>query len=244
LVLRVSAEPPADAPLILVVEDDENLRRLVAAFLDQEGYRVREAPDGDTALRLVEETRPDLIVLDLMIPGTDGRAVSRRVGERHGIPVLMLTALSSEEDMLLGFEAGADDYITKPFSPKVLVARVRAILRRGVSGNGESPQVLAHGGLEMNLTSLQVFVDGLSVELTSKEFELLRVFLMNPGRAFSRTELLERVWGFSFLGDSRVVDVHIGHLRRKLGDDASEPGHIRTVRGSGYRLQPAPRDSA
>lgn len=244
MVLRVSAESPTDAPLILVVEDDENLRRLVAAFLDQAGYRVREAPDGDTALRLVEESRPDLIVLDVMIPGTDGCAVSRRVSERHGIPVLMLTALSSEEDVLLGFEAGADDYITKPFSPKVLVARVRAILRRGASGNGESTQVLAHGGLEMNLTSLQVFVDGLPVGLTSKEFELLRVFLTNPGRAFSRTELLERVWGFSFLGDSRVVDVHIGHLRRKIGDDASEPDHIRTVRGSGYRLQPAPRDRA
>ncbi len=233
------SQNPADTPMILVVEDDENLRRLVAAYLEREGYGVCEAPDGTSAMRMAEELSPDLIILDLMIPGVEGWEVARRVAQRHGIPILMLTALNSEDDVLAGFEVGADDYLTKPFSPKVLVARVRAILRRGGTSQSDEVQVVVHGSIEMNLSSLTVFVDGRSVDLTAKEFELLRVLMAHPGRAFTRAELLELVWGYTFLGDSRVVDVHIGHIRRKLGDNAADPVYIRTVRGSGYRLQPA-----
>jgi DNA-binding response OmpR family regulator len=240
----VATRPSQCKPVILVVDDDENLRRLVAAYLEHEGYDVREAPDGETALRAVEQEPPDLVVLDLMLPGTDGHEVARRLGGQRCIPVLMLTALNSETDMLIGFEAGADDYLTKPFSPKVLVARVRAILRRAGSSQEEEPDMLAHGDIEMDLRTHEIHVDGCPVDLTSREFDLLRVFLTSPGWVITREELLERVWGYQFLGDSRVVDVHIGHLRRKIGDDPSAPTRIWTVRGCGYRLLPAGRERA
>lgn len=227
-----------DQQLILVVDDDENLRRLVAAYLEREGFDVAEAPDGETALRLIEERPPDLILLDVMLPGTDGHEVCRRVARRHDVPVLMLTALSSESDLLIGFEAGADDYLTKPFSPKVLVARVRAILRRGQGMPEDEAEILVHGDITMDLRMREVRIDDRPVELTGREFDLLQVFVANPGWVFTREDLLERVWGYQFLGDSRIVDAHIGHLRRKIGDVPSSPAHIRTVRGYGYRLQP------
>lgn len=227
-----------DRQLILVVDDDENLRRLVAAYLEHEGYEVAEAPDGETALRLVEERPPDLILLDLMLPGTDGHQVSRRVSRRFDIPILMLTALNSETDVLSGFEAGADDYLPKPFSPKVLVARVRAILRRGKGIQEDESEVMIHGDIKMDMRMREAWINDQPVDLTGREFDLLQVFVSNPGWVFTREDLLERIWGYQFLGDSRIVDAHVGHLRRKIGDKPSNPTHIRTIRGYGYRLQP------
>ncbi len=236
---RMASEDTTRAkPQILVVDDDENLRRLVAAYLEHEGYEVTEAPDGETALRLIEERRPHLILLDVMLPGTDGHQVCRRVARQYDVPVLMLTALAGESDVLNGFEAGADDYLSKPFSPKVLVAHVRAILRRGQGTPDDDSQVMAHGDITIDLRMREVRIGEKPADLTAREFDLLQVFVANPGWVFTREELLERVWGYQFLGDSRIVDAHIGHLRRKIGDAPSNPAHIRTIRGYGYRLQP------
>jgi two-component system alkaline phosphatase synthesis response regulator PhoP len=227
-----------DKPQILIVDDDENLRRLVAAYLEHEGYDVAEAPDGETALRLIEEQPPDLILLDVMLPGTNGHEVCRRVARRHDVPILMLTALNSESDVLNGFEAGADDYLPKPFSPKVLVAHVRAILRRGRGIPEDDSEVIVHGDITMDMRMREVRINDRLIELTGREFDLLQVFVASPGWVFTREDLLERIWGYQFLGDSRIVDAHIGHLRRKIGDVPSNPAHIRTIRGYGYRLQP------
>jgi two-component system alkaline phosphatase synthesis response regulator PhoP len=203
---------------ILVVDDDENLRRLVAAYLESEGYEVKEAADGHSAMAGVEADEPQLVVLDLM---------------------LMLTARGSEDDLLQGFEAGADDYLVKPFSPKVLVARVKAVLRRsGAESEEETGGLLPLGGLSIDPKAREVWVEGREIELTSTEFELLRVLAEHPGWVYSREDLLESVWGYSFLGDSRLVDVHIANLRKKIGDDSSEPHFVRTVRGVGYKFQP------
>lgn len=225
---------------ILVVEDDENLRRLIAAYLEKEGFVVSQAADGRAALAQLRENLPDLIVLDLMLPGLSGIHVARQVRERGDTPVLMLTARGDEEDILEGFEVGADDYVVKPFSPKVLVARVRAILRRvGTEARGSDAEAVNVGDLSIDLRAREVRVDGREVELTTTEFDLLRVLADHPGWVYSREELLEAVWGYSYLGDSRLVDVHVANLRRKIGDDPQNPRFIHTVRGAGYKLNPA-----
>ncbi|MCL5734224.1 MAG: response regulator transcription factor [Actinobacteria bacterium] len=225
---------------ILVVDDDENLRRLIAAYLEREGYDVMEAADGPSALASVEDREPELVLLDLMLPGITGLEVARRIRAGRTTPILMLTARASEEDMLAGFEAGADDYLVKPFSPKVLVARVKAVLRRAGAGpQDEGEALLELGPVSIDPRAREVRVEGEQVELTSTEFELLRVLAEHPGWVYTREELLESVWGYSYLGDSRVVDVHIANLRKKIGDDPSSPHFIRTVRGVGYKFQPA-----
>jgi DNA-binding response OmpR family regulator len=225
---------------ILVVDDDENLRRLTAAYLESEGYEVVEAHDGPSALTTVEEQEPDLLVLDLMLPGLSGLEVARKVRAGRATPILMLTARGSEEDVLRGFDAGADDYLVKPFSPKVLVARVKAVLRRaGVEAGEDQEAGLTVGSVSIDLKGRAVSVHGRDIDLTGIEFDLLRVMAEHPGWVFSREELLESVWGYSYLGDSRLVDVHIGKLRKKLGDDPSDPHYIRTVRGVGYKFQPS-----
>jgi DNA-binding response OmpR family regulator len=223
---------------ILVVDDDENLRRLVAAYLENEGYEVEQAADADAALASVERHEPHLILLDLMLPGLSGLEVARRIRARRQVPILMLTARGSEDDMLQGFDAGADDYLVKPFSPKVLVARVRAILRRsGVGLQDEEEKALTVGGITIDHKTREVRIEGREIELTTTEFDLLRVLAEHPGWVYSREELLESVWGYSYLGDSRLVDVHIGNLRKKIGDDPADPRFVRTVRGVGYKLQ-------
>ena len=236
---------PQERTKILVVDDDENLRRLVAAYLESEGYSVREAADGPSALARFEEEPPRLVVLDLMIPGMSGLDVARRIRGKGATSILMLTARGSEDDVLQGFDAGADDYLVKPFSPKVLVARVKAILRRsGGESQDQEGDVLDVGDISLDPRAREVRVQGREVELTGTEFELLRVLSAHPGWVYSREELLEAVWGYSYLGDSRLVDVHIANLRKKIGDDPSDPHHIRTVRGVGYKFQPAGPEAA
>ncbi|OFV84768.1 MAG: hypothetical protein A2W26_10670 [Acidobacteria bacterium RBG_16_64_8] len=231
--------PPAASIRILVVDDDENLRRLIAAYLGSEGYEVQEAADGHSALAVTETEDPQLVVLDLMLPGISGLEVARRIRAGRTTPILMLTARGSEEDVLRGFEAGADDYLVKPFSPKVLVARVRAILRRSGAEVGDDAAGLPGlGGISIDPKAHEVRVQGREIELTSTEFELLRVLAEHPGWVYTREELLESVWGYSYLGDSRLVDVHIANLRKKMGDGPSDPKFIRTVRGVGYKFQP------
>jgi two-component system alkaline phosphatase synthesis response regulator PhoP len=227
---------------ILVVDDDDNLRRLVAAYLEREGYEVAEAADGPAALREAESQRPDLMILDLMLPGLDGLEVARRVTASKPMAILMLTARSAEDDVLLGFEAGADDYLIKPFSPKVMLARVRAILRRGRLEPADTSTTLVLGDLSLDPRTREATVARRSLDLTATEFELLRVLAEHPGWVHSREDLLERVWGYKYLGDSRAVDVHIANLRKKLGDDPSDPQHIRTVRGVGYKLRSASQE--
>ncbi len=234
-----------DGITILVVDDDENLRRLVAAYLENEGYQVHQAADADAAFADIETHEPDLILLDLMLPGLSGLEVARRVRARRQIPVLMLTARGSEDEILQGFEAGADDYLVKPFSPKVLVARVRAVLRRsGVVPQEEAERSLSVGEISIDRKTREVRVEGREVELTTTEFDLLHVLAEHPGWVYSREELLESVWGYNYLGDSRLVDVHIANLRKKIGDDPAEPHFIRTVRGVGYKLQSSRGDHA
>jgi two-component system response regulator ResD len=228
---------------ILVVDDDPGIRNLTAAYLEKEGYAVSTAADGHAALREVEKGGVDLIILDVMMPGRSGLQVARKVAPSHDVPILMMTALGEEEDVLRGFEAGADDYLTKPFSPKVLVARVAAILRRsGRLSTDDAHSRREFPGLSVDLRSRDALVDGASADLTTTEFDLLAVLSEHPGWVYSREQLFERVWGYEFLGDSRVVDVHIANLRAKLGEDSSRPRFIRTVRGAGYKFLPSDED--
>ena len=231
--------------LILVVDDDENLRRLVAAYLETEGYRVTQAADGRSAIAEMRENPPQLVVLDLMLPGLSGIEVAKQIRAKGTTPILMLTARGSDEDVLLGFEAGADDYLVKPFSPKVLVARVRAVLRRtGAEPGDEAAKPIAIGDLSIDSRTREVLVGGHPIELTATEFELLRVLTEHPGWVYSREELLESVWGYNYLGDSRLVDVHVANLRRKIGDDSAESRYVCTVRGAGYKFQANPTGQA
>jgi two-component system, OmpR family, alkaline phosphatase synthesis response regulator PhoP len=227
---------------ILVVDDDENLRRLVAAYLEREGYEMSEAGDGEAALRELQKLGPDLVILDVMLPGLDGFEVARRIKASRDLPILMLTARGDEADVLAGFDAGVDDYLAKPFSPKVLVARVRAILRR--SGlEQEAGDTVVVGDMVIDLRAREVRVAGRPLDLTSTEFDLLRTLAGHPGWVYSREELLETVWGYSFVGESRVVDVHVANLRKKIGEDPADPRYLRTVRGAGYKLQaPIPEE--
>ncbi len=225
---------------VLVVEDEVNIVNLVRAYLEREGFVVETATDGRAALQQARSSHPHLIVLDLMLPGMDGLEVCRRLRQESAVYILMLTAKSEEADRIVGLELGADDYLTKPFSPRELVARVKAVLRRRRDGDdalegGESRLIVAPP-LSIDLARRQVARDDRPIDLTTLEFELLRVFAANPGIVFSRAQLLQRVWGYDFLGDERVVDVHIGLLRKKIEDDPSEPVLLKTVRGVGYKF--------
>lgn len=224
--------------VILVVDDEELIQELLKFNLEKEGYQVITADDGPKGLKIVEEKRPDLVVLDIMLPGMNGLEVCsqlRRNPKFSDLPVIMLTAKGEEIDKVLGLEIGADDYITKPFSPRELLARIRARLRR--MKPAEEGNELLRGDLRIDLERFSVAIRGEYVELTPKEFELLRVLAAHPGKVYSRDELLERVWGYEYAGDTRTVDVHVRHLRQKVEQDPSNPEYIETLRGIGYRLK-------
>ena len=215
---------------IVVADDESNIAELVDLYLSREGYRVVQAATGQSALDAVERSRPRLVVLDVGLPDIDGLEVCRRMRRTSSIPVIFLTARDGEVDRILGLELGADDYITKPFSPAELVARVKAVLRR-VDG-GQAAEVVQAGRVAIDLGRREVRVDDTVVEFTTKEFELLRFLAERPGLALSRQQILDGVWGYDWFGDARTVDVHIAQVRKKIGDAAP----ITTVRGLGYRL--------
>lgn len=228
---------------VLVVDDEEPLARVVASYLDREGFGVEVALDGPSAVSAARERPPELVVLDVMLPGIDGLEVCRQIRTFSDCYVIMLTARDEEVDKVVGLTVGADDYLVKPFSPRELVARVRAMLRRPRSLDAGEPQppsaettVISAGGVRLDLTARLAWVDDHEVELTRTEFDLLSALVAEPRRAFSRRELISRVWDSQWYGDEHIVDVHIGHLRRKLGDDVTHPRHIRTVRGVGYGM--------
>jgi len=221
---------------VLVVEDNPNTLDLVRLYLERDGHRVLTARDGLTALRLFHQEAPDLIVLDLMLPGLDGMEVCRRVREESEVPIIMLTARAEEEERLAGLELGADDYVTKPFSPRELSARVRAVLRRVQREPLPREPVLQRGDLVVDLRKRAVFLAGRRVHLTPTEFRILALLAREPGRAFTRDEILDRAFGDHFEGFDRTVDAHISNLRRKLGDDPRSPRYIQTVYGVGYRF--------
>jgi two-component system alkaline phosphatase synthesis response regulator PhoP len=225
---------------IAIVEDEPNIVELVKYNLDREGYRTISANDGRKGLELVRQELPDLVILDLMLPEMDGMTVCKLLRADSAtklIPIIILTAKSEEADRVLGLEMGADDYVTKPFSPRELVARVRAVLRR--SGNIEDgePDIMEIGDIRMDLRQHLVKVRGEEVELTPKEFDFLKLLLLNPGRAFTREFLLEHLWGYEYFGDTRTVDVHVRRLRQKIEGDAADPSYLETVRGVGYRFR-------
>lgn len=219
---------------ILVADDEELIRRLVSDFLVQEGYEPLLAVDGDEAMKLFGE-HPDvaLMILDIMMPGLDGWEVCRRVRETSAVPIIMLTARSTEYDQLTAFDAGADDYVTKPCSPSVLMKRVAALLRRGESNT--SSKVMAVDELKLDSFAHEVWLDGSSISLTLKEYSILQKLLAAPGRVFTREQLLDDIWGFDFDGDVRTVDSHVARLRTKLGEWGNQ--HIKTIYGAGYKLE-------
>jgi DNA-binding response OmpR family regulator len=223
---------------VLVVDDDATVREVVLSYLRADGYDVSEAADGETALSMVGHARPDLVVLDVMLPGVDGLEVIRRIRAGGDLPVIMLTALGSEEDRVVGLELGADDYLTKPFSPRELVLRVGSVLRRAGESRSPDTRVLEDGGLRIDGPSRQASLDGVPLSLTMREFDLLRFLVGHPGVAFTRVELLEKVWGWSF-GDQSTVTVHVRRLREKVEKDPTSPARLRTVWGIGYRWEPA-----
>ena len=225
---------------VLVVEDETSIASFVSLYLKNAGYRVQAVGTGQEALDLLGHDRPDLIVLDLMLPDVDGIEVCRRIRRGSDIPILMLTARDEDVDKIIGLEVGADDYLTKPFNPRELVARVKSILRRAVPERREPQErQLKHGQLEIDAGRREVHVDGKEVQLAPKEFDLLWELLDHKGLVLTRDQLLERVWGYTFAGDTRTVDVHVRQLRRKLG----EASPIVTVWGVGYKVAPA-RDAA
>jgi len=221
---------------VLVVDDEAIVRDVLTRYLEREGFRVDVAEDGEVALELAARSRPDIVVLDLMLPKVDGLEVFRRLRDLGDVPVVMLTAKGEEVDRLVGLELGADDYVSKPFSPREVVARIRAILRRGErTANDGAPFVV--GRLEIDRDRREVRRDASPVHLTRKEYDLLELLASHPGRTFSRTDLLEKVWDFAWDGDSSTVTVHIRRLREKIEDDPSEPRHLVTVWGVGYRFE-------
>jgi len=221
---------------ILVVDDEPTILHTVQAFLEREGFGVHTAPDGPAALKAARAFRPDLIVLDIMLPGMDGLEVLRRLRQKSEVYVLLLTAKADEMDKVVGLTVGADDYLTKPFSPRELVARVKAVLRRGRDPSVGEP-VIAFEGLRIEPEARRVYTDATPLELTPIEFDLLHALARHPGRVLSREQLIEQVWGYDYYGDERVVDVHIGRLRKKIEVNPANPVLIVTVRGTGYRFE-------
>jgi two-component system response regulator ResD len=232
-----SVGEPRGAPRVLVVDDDPNLGEVVGRYLAKEGFTVELAADGRTGLERALVWLPDLVVLDLMLPGLDGIEVFRRLRRVAPIPVVMLTARGREEDRVAGLELGADDYVAKPFSPRELTARVKAVLRRAGGGvDHTSGAAIRHGELEVDLVAHEARRAGEPLVLTVKEFDLLAYLMSHPGRAFRRDELLAAVWGYS-VGDTATVTVHMRRLREKIEHDPSAPRHLCTVRGIGYRFE-------
>jgi DNA-binding response OmpR family regulator len=221
---------------ILVVDDDRNIVDLVRLYLERDGYRVLIAYDGLEALKLARQRRPDLIVLDLLLPEVDGLDVCRILQTESKVPIIMLTARTTEEDKLIGLELGADDYVTKPFSPRELVARVRTVLRRVGKEAPQGPTEMRFTDLVIDRRSHEVRVRGEVVSLTPTEFRLLEVLAGEPGRALTRLELLDRVFGYDFEGFERTIDVHVKNLRKKIERDPRQPTYVQTVYGVGYKF--------
>lgn len=225
---------------ILVVDDDQHIAELISLYLMKDGYDTQEVYDGKQALEVVTTYEPDLILLDLMLPGMDGYQVCAEVRKTSKVPIIMLTAKGETFDKVLGLELGADDYIVKPFDPKELVARVKAVLRRYEAGSAKEEkddgQVLRYPDLEINLSNYTVMYHGKNVDFPPKEFELLHFLASNPKRVFTREQLLDRIWGYEYAGDTRTVDVHVKRIREKLNQD--DEWGIRTVWSVGYKFGP------
>lgn len=220
---------------ILIVDDEEMIVRTVKAYLDQEGFKTYTAYDGEEALRAFNEKGPDLIVLDLMLPKMSGIEVTKKIRATSNVPIIMLTAKASEADRVVGLELGADDYVVKPFSPRELVARVRAVLRRIDGETGASDRIVS-GKLEIDLRSREVNVDGEAIELTPTEFDLLAYLAHHPGQVFTRLQLLREVQGYTYDAFARTIDTHVKNLRHKIEKDPKDPKYILTVHGVGYRF--------
>lgn len=224
---------------VLVVDDDKQIVRLIRSYLEEGGYSVLTAHEGKTALHIIRRERPDLVILDLMLPEHDGWDITRRVRSDEALaatPIIMLTARVEDTDKIIGLELGADDYITKPFNPREVVARVRAVLRRAGDTLGPGPRILAVGDLRMDTDAHQVTQGDSPLDLTVTEFNLLKVFMQNPGRAFTRMELIEQAFGYTYDNLDRTVDSHIKNLRKKIEPDSGNPTYLLTVYGVGYRL--------
>jgi two-component system, OmpR family, phosphate regulon response regulator PhoB len=222
---------------VLVVDDEPTIREIVVGYLKRDGYRTLEAADGNRARELLETESLDLVVLDLMLPGVDGLELCRRIRTSSQIPVIMLTARGEESDRIVGLELGADDYVTKPFSPRELAARVRSVLRRA-EPVGTRNETLSYDGLVIDSATRQVTKEGETLRLTAREFDLLWFLASHPQRVFSRELLMRRVWGYSAAVDTGTVTVHMRRLREKIEDEPSEPRHLETVWGVGYRFSP------
>jgi DNA-binding response OmpR family regulator len=220
---------------ILTVEDDERIQAAMRMALEDEGYTVVEAASGEEGLELFGRRPADVVLIDLMLPGIDGFEVCRSIRRSSDVPIVMVTARSDTHDVVAGLEAGADDYVTKPFVPKELAARIRALLRRARSDS--SPSTMVFGDLEIRPEAGEVLVAGNLISLTKTEFRLLCELAGSPGRVFSREQLLERVWGYDYFGDGRLVDVHVRRLRTKVEADPAHPRYVVTSRGLGYKLQ-------
>ena len=219
---------------VLVVEDEESYSDALAYVLGKEGFDVAVANDGRAALEEFERSGADIVLLDLMLPGINGTEVCRRIRQTSNVPVIMVSAKDTEVDKVVGLELGADDYVTKPYSPRELVARIRAVLRRGQDVD-LAPTTLESGRVRMDVERHLVSVDGTDVRLPLKEFELLEMFLRNSGRVLTRGQLIDRVWGAYYVGDTKTLDVHVKRLRSKIEPDPASPQHLVTVRGLGYR---------
>jgi len=224
---------------ILIVDDEEMIVRTVKAYLDREGFKTYTAYDGDAALQAFDEKGPDLIVLDLMLPKKSGIEVTRAIRTKSSVPIIMLTAKAAEADRVVGLELGADDYVVKPFSPRELVARVRAVLRR-YEGEGAEVERIVSGEIEIDLKTRELKVSGTDVELTPTEFDLLAYLARHPGQVFTRLQLLREVQGYTYDSFARTIDTHVKNLRRKIEEDPKSPRYILTVHGVGYRFAREP----
>jgi two-component system response regulator RegX3 len=222
---------------ILLVEDEKSLSEPLSYLLRREGYEVQVVDNGLAAVSAVEATPPDLMLLDLMLPGLPGTEVCREVRQRSSLPIIMLTAKDSEEDIVVGLELGADDYVTKPYSSRELLARIKAVLRRRAEDPHASQSILEYHGIVLDSDRHQLVVRGNPVSLPLKEFELLELLMLNAGRVLTRGQIIDRVWGSDYFGDTKTLDVHIKRLRSKIEDSPSEPTMIVTVRGLGYRFE-------
>ncbi len=224
-------------PLILVVDDEDTIREVVRRYLERDGYAVVEAGDGREALRLFFESPPDLVILDLMLPGLDGLDVADEMRAERKVPIIMLTAKSAQHDRILGLERGADDYVVKPFSPRELSLRVGAVLRRSSDTLAASEEPVSFPGMVLDPATRLLTINGRQIDLTAKEFDLLAFLMRHPRQVFSRDQLLDKVWGFEFFGDPSTVTVHIRRLREKVEPDPSHPTYLLTVWGVGYKFQ-------
>jgi two-component system response regulator RegX3 len=222
---------------VLVVEDEQGLREPLVYLLEKEGYEVIEAADGNAALEAFSSQDPDLILLDLMLPGISGNEVCMKIRQTSNVPVIMLTAKDSEIDKVVGLEIGADDYVTKPYSTRELLARMKAVLRRNTEPSGTQDGLLSGGPVSMDVNSHIVYVHGEKISMPLKEFELLELLLENRNRVLTRGQIIDRVWGSNYFGDTKTLDVHVKRIRSKIEDDPARPVHLVTVRGLGYKFE-------